>query len=153
MDEDVQFIKAGDVFYIALDGEEFNNCAILDEYEIGKVLGQGGFGQVLHAKHRETKKKFAIKFMDISEQRECPKLFQISPNLLYLVTNANAVQSIFKEAQNMKKMRHKNIIELYHSFIEKKQLIMIMEYASGGELLGYLEKKGTLSETDTRDIM
>jgi len=50
------------------------------------------------------------------------------------------VQSIFKEAQNMKKMRHKNIIELYDSFIEKKQLIMIMEYASGGELLGYIEK-------------
>lgn len=72
MDEDVQFIKGGDVFYIALEGEEFNNCAILDEYEIGKVLGQGGFGQVLHAKHRETKKKFAIKFMDISEQRESP---------------------------------------------------------------------------------
>jgi len=39
MDEDVQFIKGGDVFYIALDGEEFNNCAILDEYEIGKILG------------------------------------------------------------------------------------------------------------------
>jgi len=67
MDEDVQFIKGGDVFYIALDGEEFNNCAILDEYEIGKVLGQGGFGQLLLAKHKETKKKFAIKFMDISE--------------------------------------------------------------------------------------
>jgi len=53
----------------------------------------------------------------------------------------------------MKKMRHKNIVELYHSFIEKKQLIMIMEYASGGELLGHLEKKGNLSEIDTRDII
>lgn len=33
--EDVQFVKNQDVMYVALDGEEFNFCAILDEYEIG----------------------------------------------------------------------------------------------------------------------
>jgi len=49
-----------------------------------------------------------------------------------------AVQSIFKEASNLKKLRHKNIIELHHAFVEKKQLIMIMEYAGGGELLEYV---------------
>lgn len=50
LDEDIQFIKHNDVFYVALDGEEFNNCAILDEYEIGEVLGEGGFGKVVLAK-------------------------------------------------------------------------------------------------------
>lgn len=55
---------------MALDGEEFNNCAILDEYELGAVLGQGGFGKVVMGKHISTKKKVAIKFMDISEQRK-----------------------------------------------------------------------------------
>lgn len=70
MDDDVQFIKNGDIYYVALDGEEFNNCAILDEYELGEVLGEGGFGQVFQAKHKETKKLVAIKFMDISDQRK-----------------------------------------------------------------------------------
>ena len=41
-------------------------------------------------------------------------------------------------------------IELYNAFVEKKQLIMIMEYAGGGELLGYLQKRGTLNEIDAR---
>ena len=50
----------------------------------------------------------------------------------------------------MKKLRHKHIIELYNAFVEKKQLIMIMEYAGGGELLGYLQKRGTLNEIDSR---
>jgi serine/threonine protein kinase len=54
------------------------------------------------------------------------------------VQSASAVQSIFKEASNLKKLRHKNIIELHHAFVEKKQLIMIMEYAGGGELLEYV---------------
>ena len=67
LDEDVQFIKDRDIFYVALDGEEFNNCAILDEYEIGKVIGEGGFGKVHLATHKETKKRVAIKFMDISD--------------------------------------------------------------------------------------
>ncbi len=55
---------------MALDGEEFNNCAILDEYEIGKVIGEGGFGKVYLGRHKETNKKVAIKFMDIGEQRK-----------------------------------------------------------------------------------
>jgi serine/threonine protein kinase len=50
----------------------------------------------------------------------------------------------------LKKLRHKNIIELYHAFVEKKQLIMIMEYAGGGEILGYLQKIGTMNEVDAR---
>ncbi len=70
LDEDVQFIKDRDIFYVALDGEEFNNCAILDEYEIGKIIGEGGFGKVYLAIHKDTKKKVAVKFMDISEQRK-----------------------------------------------------------------------------------
>jgi serine/threonine protein kinase len=63
------------------------------------------------------------------------------------------VSQIFKEAQNLKKLRHKNIIELYHAFIEGKQLIMIMELAAGGEVLGYVMKKERLSEPNARKIL
>jgi serine/threonine protein kinase len=56
------------------------------------------------------------------------------------------VSQIFKEAQALKKLRHKNIIELYHAFLEGKNLIMIMELAAGGEVLGYVMKKERLSE-------
>lgn len=59
------------MFYIALDGEEFNNLNILDEYELGDVIGEGGFGKVMLGKSIATKKRVAIKFMDISEQCKC----------------------------------------------------------------------------------
>lgn len=65
-------MKDGDVFYIALEGETFNNFAILDDYELGNVIGEGGFGQVLVGTHKQTKKKVAIKFMDVSESCKCP---------------------------------------------------------------------------------
>jgi len=37
-------MKSGDIYYIALEGESFNNFAILDDYDLGTVIGQGGFG-------------------------------------------------------------------------------------------------------------
>ena len=52
------------LFYI---GEEFNYCAILDDYELGKTLGVGGFGKVVLGKHREKKAEVAIKFTDVGD--------------------------------------------------------------------------------------
>ena len=57
---------------------------------------------------------------------------------LVSVHNADEVNSIYKEANSIKKLKHKNIVELYHAFVEGKQLIMIMELASGGELMEYV---------------
>ena len=70
-----------------------------------------------------------------------------------LVTNADEVNSIYKEANSIKKLRHKNIVELYHAFVEGKQLIMIMELARGGELMEYVQKKGKLDEIEARKIL
>ncbi len=55
-------------------------------------------------KHKETKKEVAIKFMDISET-------------LQSTTN---IDDIYREADSMMKLNHKNIIALYHAFVEKK---------------------------------
>jgi serine/threonine protein kinase len=67
-EEDFNLIAANDVLYVALEGENFNYCAILDDYELGKLLGEGGFGKVLLGKHKETKEKVAIKFSDMSQE-------------------------------------------------------------------------------------
>ena len=37
--EDFNLIQPNDVLYIAFKGEDFNYCAILDDYDIGRVLG------------------------------------------------------------------------------------------------------------------
>ena len=67
--------------------------------------------------------------------------------------NADEVNTIYKEANSIKKLRHKNIVELYHAFLEGKTLIMIMELAKGGELMEYVQKKGALPEKDARKIL
>lgn len=37
--EDFNLVMPNDILYIAFKGEDFNYCAILDDYEIGRVLG------------------------------------------------------------------------------------------------------------------
>jgi len=61
------------LYYI---GEEFNYCAILDDYELGKTLGVGGFGKVVLGKHREKKNEVAIKFTDVGDQLSSANLIQ-----------------------------------------------------------------------------
>lgn len=53
----------------AFIGEDFNYSAILDDYTIVRELGQGGFGKVMLGRHKEDRKEVAIKFMDVSENR------------------------------------------------------------------------------------
>lgn len=49
-------------------------------------------------------------------------------------------------------LNHKNIIKLYHSFVIKNQLLLIMEYADGGELIEYVEEKQGLDEIEVRSL-
>ena len=93
-----------DVLYVALNGDNFNYCAILDDYEIGRTLGVGGFGKVVLGKHKETKALVAIKFTDVQTE----------------LSSANLISTVYKEAESLKALVHKHIIQLFHAFIEGK---------------------------------
>ena len=93
-EEDFNLVAPNDVLYIALNGEAFNYCAILDDYDLGRTLGVGGFGKVVLAKHKETKKQVAIKFSDVGNE----------------LSQANMISSIYKEAESLKSLIHKHII-------------------------------------------
>ena len=67
-ESDFSLIQSGEILYIGLRGEDFNYCAILDDYELGRTLGEGGFGKVKLGIHKETKQQVAIKFMDIGTE-------------------------------------------------------------------------------------
>ena len=49
-------------------------------------------------------------------------------------------------------LNHKNIIKLYQGFVIKNELLLIMEYADGGELVNYVQEKQGLSELECRSL-
>lgn len=84
-------LGGGDILYLAAKGEDFNFSAILDDYQIVKELGQGGFGKVVLGKHKEDKREVAIKFMDVSENR---KIISFISNLLYSLVCSDDLKHI-----------------------------------------------------------
>jgi len=62
-DEDVQYIKDGDILYVSF-GEEFDESSNFAVYKMIRCIGEGGYGKVFEAKNRITKEKVAIKMID-----------------------------------------------------------------------------------------
>ena len=95
----------------------------------GKHLGKGTFGQVKLGQHTLTGEKVAIKILEkdkIHDQKD--------------------VERITREIKILKKVRHPNVIQLYEIIETEKELYMVMEYASGGELFDFIVRHTRLSE-------
>jgi len=58
------------------------------------------------------------------------------------------VERVSREIKILKMIRHPNIIQLYEIIETPKQLYLIMEYASGGELFDYIVENTRLPEKE-----
>lgn len=58
------------------------------------------------------------------------------------------VERVAREIHILKLIRHPNIIQLYEIIETPKQLYLIMEYASGGELFDYIVANTRLKEEE-----
>lgn len=77
-----------------------------------KLLGEGGFGKVFLAEHKQTKEKFAIKIIKTEN-----------------IGSVNDIDSIFVEAEILKSLRHQNIVKVHKCLTMKNmEVVIIMEY-------------------------
>lgn len=96
----------------------------LDNYFIGKRLGQGAYAVVRLGLHKLLNQKIAVKIYE--------KIKLMEPNRR---------KSVKREMKIMEKLDHPNIAKLYEAFESHKQVFLIMEFVNGGSLHGYLKMK------------
>ena len=144
-DDTLVLVQANDTLYYDPHGGKFDQNNILEQYTVTEQLGEGGFGSVHKAKHKDTGMLVAIKYIDITES-------SIIPSINNVVYHASRLEEIYKETQALKKLNHPNIIKLYHTLLWKNFVVLIMEHVGGGELLNYVTQKGPygLTETEAR---
>ena len=54
--------------------------------------------------------------------------------------NAEHIDRLFQEAQTLKSLKHKNIVQIYNCFaLANMEVVFIMEYLEGGDLAEYLQ--------------
>lgn len=107
----------------------------LDFYKFVKKIGNGAFGQVYLAIHKLTGKFVAIKMIELSQLKD-----------------KYSRKKVFQEVYILKKIRHSNIIRLFEVFENKKHIMMVMEYAGGGDLYHLVKKSENLTEDETKYI-
>ncbi|MBR6691047.1 MAG: SUMF1/EgtB/PvdO family nonheme iron enzyme [Bacteroidaceae bacterium] len=105
-------------------------------YCIESVLGQGGFGITYLAVQTGLGRKVAIKEFFMKEL--CNRDANTSQVSVGSVGSRDIVerfrQKFIKEAQNMAKLRHNNIVSVIDVFEENGTAYYVMEYIPGGSL-------------------
>lgn len=109
-----------------------------DTYKIEKVLGQGSFGITYLAEHTNLGKKVAIKefFMkELNSRGEDGSITGMSDGSL----SQNYCQKFQKEAINLSRLEHPNIVRVTDSFSENGTFYYVMDYIEGQNLNDYVK--------------
>lgn len=112
------------------------------KYKIKEVLGQGGFGITYLAEHTLLGGNVAIKefFMkELNNRDDVTSQVSVgSDGSRELVLKFK--EKFLKEARNIFKLNHPNIIHILDIFEENGTAYYVMEYCSGGSLSGLLKQ-------------
>mmetsp|Transcript_32557 Transcript_32557/g.59080 ORF Transcript_32557/g.59080 Transcript_32557/m.59080 type:complete len:314 (-) Transcript_32557:90-1031(-) len=101
----------------------------LDDFEIGKPLGKGKFGNVYLAREKKSKYIVALKVLFKAQLQQ-----------------ANVEHQLRREIEIQAHLRHPNILRLFGYFYDKDKVYLILEYAAKGELYKELMKQGSFDE-------
>lgn len=104
----------------------------IDNFEVGRALGKGKFGQVYLAREKQSRFVVALKVMFKEELKK------------------NGVEhQLRREIEIQTHLRHPNIVRMYGVFHDATKVYLILEYAPRGELYRLLEQKGRFSDAET----
>ena len=126
----------------------------LQEYELLRVLGFGGFGMTYLGFDHNLDKAVAIK-------EYLPSDIAIRTGGNSVAPQASQFQSDFEwgldrfldEARALARFDHRHIIKVYRFFEAHGTAYIVMEYAEGETLSAFLERKGVLTETELKAIL
>jgi len=105
---------------------------IEDYYDIGKVLGEGNYGQVMAATHKQSKAIRAVK---------C------------IMKSATVDAKLKTEIEIHGSTDHPNIAKFYETFEEELKTFLVMELCKGGELFDRIIDAGCFSENQAAIVM
>lgn len=120
-------------------------------YKIVKVLGQGSFGITYLAEHVNLGRKVAIKefFMkELNSRGDDGSITGMTEGGL----SYNYARKFQKEAQNLSRLDHPNIVRVTDSFEDNGTYYYVMDYIDGQNLNDYVKYKA-VSESEAISII
>ncbi|CDO96812.1 unnamed protein product [Coffea canephora] len=111
---------------------EKKGTILMQKYELGRLLGQGTFAKVYHARNIKTGLSVAVKIIDKEK-----------------VMKVGLIDQIKREISVMSLVKHSNVVQLHEVMASKTKIYFAMEFVKGGELFNKVAK-GRLKEDAAR---
>jgi len=108
----------------------------LEDFDIGRPLGKGKFGNVYLAREKASKYIVALKVLFKSQLQK-----------------AQVEHQLRREIEIQSHLRHSNILRLFGYFYDDSRVYLILEYAPKGELYKSLQSQENGRFTDTQSSM
>lgn len=119
------------------------------KYRIERILGQGGFGITYLATDLSLERTVAIK--EFFPKDYCERLNTTSHITVGTRSNVELVERLkakfLKEARNIAKLDHPDIIRIHSAFEENNTAYYVMDYIEGRNLSEIVKHNGPLSES------
>jgi len=125
---------------IVYDNIDYSTCGVewgdgrwkLSDFEIGRPLGKGKFGNVYLARDKKFRIPVALKIMFKSQ-----------------LIKGNVEHQLIREIEIQAHLRHPNILRMYNYFFDDKKIYLMLEYAINGELYRKLQECKRFDEERT----
>eukprot|EP01116_Phalansterium_solitarium_P002285 TRINITY_DN12200_c0_g1_i1.p1 TRINITY_DN12200_c0_g1~~TRINITY_DN12200_c0_g1_i1.p1 ORF type:complete len:366 (-),score=117.33 TRINITY_DN12200_c0_g1_i1:205-1302(-) len=114
---------------VSLGDDGSDMCWGLNDFDIGKRLGQGKFGNVYLAREKKNRFICALKVLFKTQLHQ-----------------AGVEHQLRREIEIQSHLRHPNILRLYGYFYDSNRVYLILEYAAKGELYKELKRLNRFDE-------
>ena len=126
----------------------------LEEYELLRVLGFGGFGMTYLGFDHHLDKGVAIKEYLPSDIATRTRDHSVVPQASDFQEDFEwGLDRFLDEARTLARFQHPNIVQVYRFFEAHGTGYIVMEYVEGETLSAYLERKVTLTESELKSIL
>jgi len=112
---------------------DFNSEVELRHFNLLRCVGKGAFGKVRIVEHRESKKLYALKYIN---KLQCIKI--------------RAVKNIIRERYILEEIEHPFIVNLRYAFQDDENMFMVIDLMMGGDLRYHLDRLGGFNEEMVR---
>eukprot|EP00730_Choanoeca_flexa_P001469 TRINITY_DN10648_c0_g1_i3.p1 TRINITY_DN10648_c0_g1~~TRINITY_DN10648_c0_g1_i3.p1 ORF type:complete len:732 (+),score=226.70 TRINITY_DN10648_c0_g1_i3:156-2351(+) len=104
-----------------------------EDFDIHRIIGRGGFGEVFPCRKRDTGHIFAMKRLDKKRLK-----------------HKHSETSAAHERNVLAEMNSKFVTNLKYAFQDRHHLYLILDLLEGGDLQWHLNQKGTFTEQEAR---
>jgi len=122
-----------------------------NRYNVGKVLGQGGFGITYLGSDNLLKRRVAIK--EFFPNGCTRNKTTVIPNSIPIADFNDMKEKFIEEAKILAMMNHPGIVKVYDYFEDNNTAYIVMEYLEGESLRSILNKKGKMEEKEVKEYV